>query len=280
MKLPILRILLLLQALQICAFANSAVVNLSHYDLMRPDFVTMKNEGIVGIIHEATYPSFQRDAQYIFRQQTATRAGLLWGAYHYANGTDPVRQADHFLSVVSGAWSQADAASRPAGVLLVLDFEKNGHYPGGTMRADQAVAFVERIRERTGEYPGLYSGEYHLRQVLNSPKVTTAQRAMLTKCWLWIANYHYEPRATAPWDFWHLWQYCGDGKCDLPRAAYPTSIANIRKAERNIFRGNRSALEDFWQNRAWQLGGEKRRREPEQKLAADLPAVDRPSGTR
>jgi len=278
MKLPILRILLLLQALQICAFSNSAVVNLSHYDLMRPDFVTMKNEGIVGIIHEATYPSFQRDAQYIFRQQTATRAGLLWGAYHYANGTDPVRQADHFLSVVSGAWSQADAASRPAGVLLVLDFEKNGHYPGGTMRADQAVAFVERIRERTGEYPGLYSGEYHLRQVLNSPKVTTAQRAMLTKCWLWIANYHYEPRATAPWDFWHLWQYCGDGKCDLPRAAYPTSIANIRKAERNIFRGSRSALEDFWQNRAWQLGGDKRRRESGQKLAADLQVVDRQPG--
>ena len=278
MKLPILRILLLLQALQVCAFANSAVVNLSHYDLMRPDFVTMKNEGIVGIIHEATYPSFQRDAQYIFRQQTATRAGLLWGAYHYANGTDPVRQADHFLSVVSGAWSQADAASRPAGVLLVLDFEKNGHYPGGTMRADQAVAFVERIRERTGEYPGLYSGEYHLRQVLNSPKVTAAQRAMLTKCWLWIANYHYEPRATAPWDFWHLWQYCGDGKCDLPRAAYPTSIANIRKAERNIFRGNRSALEDFWQNRAWQLGGDKRRRESGQKLAADLQVVDRQPG--
>jgi lysozyme len=162
--------------------------------------------------------------------------------------------------------------------LLVLDFEKNGHYPGGTMRADQAVAFVERIRERTGEYPGLYSGEYHLRQVLNSPKVTSAQRAMLTKCWLWIANYHYQPRATAPWDFWHLWQYCGDGKCDLPRTAYPTSVANIRKAERNIFRGSASALEDFWQDRAWQLGREKRRREPEQKLAADLPAVGRLPG--
>src|SRR5207247_8988749 len=128
MKLPILPILLLLQGLQGCAFANSDVVNLSHYDLMRPDFVTMKNEGIVGINHEAPYPSFRRDAQYVFRQQTATRAGLLWGAYHYANGTDPVRQADHFLSVVSGAWSQADPVSRPVGVLLVLDFEKNGHY--------------------------------------------------------------------------------------------------------------------------------------------------------
>jgi len=278
MKLSILRAAGFVFALPTCAFATSNVINLSHYDLMRPDFAAMKSEGIVGVIHEATYPRFDRDAQYAARQQAAARAGLLWGAYHYADATDPVRQADHFLSIVSGAWSQADPVSRPAGVLLVLDFEKNGHYPGGTMRADQAVAFVERIHERTGEYPGLYSGEYHLRQVLNSPKVTTAQRAMLTKCWLWIANYHYQPRATAPWDFWHLWQYCGDGKCDLPRAAYPTSVANIRKAERNIFRGGASALEDFWQNRAWQLGREKRRREPEQKLAADVQVVGSTAG--
>ena len=61
----------------------------------------------------------------------ALQAGLLWGAYHYANGSDPVRQADHFLSVVSSSWAQANPAVRPsAGVLLVLDFEKNGHYPG------------------------------------------------------------------------------------------------------------------------------------------------------
>src|SRR5438876_11328844 len=150
MKLPILRILLLLQALQVCTFANTAIVNLSHYYLMRADFVTMKNEGIVGIIHEATYPSFQRDAQYIFRQQAATRAGLLWGAYHYANGSDPVRQADHFLSAVSSAWTEVDSAIRGPGVLLVLDFEKNGHYPGGPIRVGPAVAFVERIRERAG----------------------------------------------------------------------------------------------------------------------------------
>jgi lysozyme len=272
MKLSILRAAGLVFVLPACTFAASNVVNMSHYDLMRPDFAAMKREGIVGVIHEATYPRLERDAQYAARQQAATRAGLLWGAYHYGNGSDPIRQADHFLSVVSSAWAGADRQSRPDGVLLVLDFEKNGHYPGGTMRADQAVAFIERIRDRTGEYPGLYSGEYHLRQVLNSPKVTPAQRAMLTKCWLWIANYHYEPRNTAPWSHWHLWQYCGDGKCDLPRAAYPTSVANVRKAERNIFRGSRSALEDFWKERSWPIGGEKRRREAEQKLAADLKA--------
>ena len=177
MRLSILRAAALFFSLPACAFSASNVVNLSHYDMMRPDFAAMKREGIVGVIHEASYPPFTRDPKYLDRQMAATlQAGLLWGAYHYANATDPVRQADHFLSAVSSAWAQANSAARGPGVLLVLDFEKNGHYPGGTMRVDQAVAFVERIRERTGVYPGIYSGEYHLRQVLNSRKVTNAQR--------------------------------------------------------------------------------------------------------
>ncbi len=176
MQLSIFRAAALFFSLPACAFSASNVVNLSHYDMMRPDFVTMKREGIIGVIHEATYPRLERDAKYLDRQMGALQAGLLWGAYHYADGTDPVRQADHFLSVVSNSWAQAGSATRSPGVLLVLDFEKNGHYPGGTMRADQAVSFVERIRQRTGVYPGIYSGEYHLRQMLNSPKVSNAQR--------------------------------------------------------------------------------------------------------
>src|SRR5882724_8963884 len=269
MKLSILRAAGLVFALPTCAFATSNVVNLSHYDLMRPDFAAMKSEGIVGVIHEATYPRFDRDAQYAARQQAATQAGLRWGAYHYADATDPVRQADHFLSVVSNAWAQAGALSRPSGVLLVLDFEKNGHYPGGTMRVDQAVAFVERIRERTGKYPGLYSGEYHIQKAMNSSRVTNAQRKVLSNCWLWMANYHSEPRATAPWSYWSLWQHCGDGKGARPRSVYPISVANIKKAERNIFRGNQSDLKEFWQRRAWQPGKAMSNREPERTVAAD-----------
>jgi hypothetical protein len=87
--------------------------------------------------------------------------------------------------------------------------------------------------------------------MLYGRNVTAAQRRALTNCWLWIANYHFQPRNTAPWDQWHLWQYCGDGKCDLPRSAFPKSVANIRKAERNIFRGDSVALQLFWQEHAW-----------------------------
>jgi lysozyme len=269
MRLSILRSATLFFSLPLCAFAANSVVNLSHYDMMRPDFVAMKNEGILGVIHEATYPRFERDTKYFERQQAATRAGLLWGAYHYANGTDPIRQADHFLSVVSSAWAQADPAARSNGVLLVLDFEKNGHYPGGTMRLDQAVAFVQRIHERTGKYPGIYSGEYHLHRTMNSLSLGAPQTRTLANCWLWLANYSNEPRATSPWSAWNMWQYCGDGRCKLPRSSYPKSIANIIKAERNIFNGSRAALANFWQGHAWQPG-EKPRGEPERTLTAGL----------
>ena len=124
------------------------------------------------------------------------------------------------------------------------------------MSVAQAVAFVERIKERTGKYPGLYGSEYRLRQMLNGRGVTSRDRKILTRCWLWIANYHAQPRNVAPWSTWHLWQYCGDGKCDLrPRSMYPKSVANIPRAERNIFRGDNAALRTFWRENAWYPSG-------------------------
>lgn len=254
MKCFLARVFLFLVASPLSAFAGNSIVNLSHYDAMQPDFGTMHSQGIVGVLHEATYPRYVRDDKYSARQGAAVRAGLLWGAYHFADATDPVRQADFFLSAVESAWRRAGSASRPNEILLVLDFEKNGHYPGGTMRIDQAVKFVERIRERTGVYPGIYSGENRIRGIINSTEVSTVDKQALARCWLWVANYHYEPRSIAPWGHWTLWQYTGDGVCDLPRSAYPKSIANIRNAERNIFRGNADAARAFWQEHGWRPG--------------------------
>ena len=54
MQLSILRAAALLFLIPTCAFSASNVVNLSHYDMMRPDFAAMKREGIIGVIHEAT----------------------------------------------------------------------------------------------------------------------------------------------------------------------------------------------------------------------------------
>ena len=250
MKSVVVQILILFFALCTSARAGNSVVNLSHYDLMRVDFEGMKREGVIGVIHEATYPRFDRDSYYGTRQTAASRAGLLWGAYHFGDATDPIKQAEHFLNVVASNWRGPSV--QPSGVLLVLDFEKNGHYPGGTMRVDQAARFVERIKQRTGKYPGVYGSENRLRAVLNARGVSPADKVVLGNCWLWIANYHYQPTASSPWSHWRLWQYTGDGKCDLrPRSAYPIRVANIARAERNIFRGSNEALVDWWQEHAW-----------------------------
>src|SRR5437879_7331461 len=151
MKRAFIRILFVLAFAPLAAFASNSVVNMSHYDMMRADFVAMKNEGVVGLIHEASFPRLQRDWRYSERQSQALQAGLLWGAYHFGDGTNPISQADHFLAVVGSSHPLVNPApnaekSRP-GVLLVLDFEKNGHYPGGSMNTGQAAAFVERIKE-------------------------------------------------------------------------------------------------------------------------------------
>jgi lysozyme len=241
-----------------CALGANSVVNMSHYDLMRPDFAGMAREGVAGVIHEATF-RLERDARYSERQRAALEAGLLWGAYHFGDAINPTGQADHFLNAVAAAQPPiraGDPEKRRSGVLLVLDFEKYGHHRGGSMSVAQAVTFVERIKARTGKYPGLYGGEYRLRQMLYGRGATSVHRQILTNCWLWIANYHAEPRNPAPWSAWHMWQYCGDGRCDLrPRSMFPKSVANVRKAERNIFRGDNVTLQAFWRENAWYPSG-------------------------
>src|ERR1043166_4851839 len=101
MKPVVTRVLFALLFAPLSAIAGNSVVNMSHYDLVRPDFVGMKSEGVIAVIHEATYPRYDRDARYYERFRAARQAGLLWGAYHFADGTNPIRQADHFLDVVA-----------------------------------------------------------------------------------------------------------------------------------------------------------------------------------
>src|SRR5947208_17199043 len=103
MKPRLTRIFLAFLFLPLCAFASNSVVNMSHYDLVRADFVGMKNEGVVGVIHEATFPRLQRHWRYFERQTATSQAGRLWGAYHFGNGTDPMSRSEHFPGVV-GSW--------------------------------------------------------------------------------------------------------------------------------------------------------------------------------
>jgi len=242
---------LTLLALTLAAQAENSVLSLSHYDERTSDFSGLQRSGLGAIIHEATYPAYDYDSKYAYRQSEAMKAGLLWGAYHFGNGSDGRKQADHFVNFVSAKWTSGHNPAQPAGVLLCLDAEQNTHYPGGNMNVDQAVRFIDRVHERTGLYPGLYSNENWLRKVFADPAISASSRETLGNCWLWIANYHKQPVVSGPWSRWTLWQYTGDGVCQLPRKSYPTSFGGMRKIERTIFSGDRASLRRFWADHAW-----------------------------
>jgi lysozyme len=183
---------------------TDAIIDLSHFN-ENPNFALARMAGVLGAIHKATQGITFVDPTYAPHENAAKAAGLLWGAYHFGDGTDGTAQADFFLSALGPA--------RPA--VLALDFERN---PGGpTMTLNQARTFVERVHTTTGHWPGLYGGAY-LKQVLGS-----AKDPVLGNCWLWLAQFG--PAAVAPpnWQAWTLWQYTGSamvsgiGQCDRSR---------------------------------------------------------------
>jgi lysozyme len=253
MRAACLCFLLILPTLLPASDGANNVLSLSHYDEQALDFNTLQRGGVDGIIHEATFPPFDRDAKYAARQNAAVRAGIHWGSYHFGNATDGRKQADHYLDFVNSKWAESSGETKAAGVLLVLDAERNTHYPGGTMTAQEAVRFVERVHERTGLYPGFYSNENWVRQLVAGADEKTKET--LSKCWLWIANYHYRPNVPSLWTRWTFWQYTGDGTCELPRTTFPTGVAGLRNVERTIFGADRTSMRGFWAAHAWHPGG-------------------------
>jgi lysozyme len=144
----------------------------------------------------------------------ASNAGLYWGAYHFGVGSDGVAQAEWFLNSVQLGSSD----------LLVLDFEANPQGPSMTM--EEARAFVSHIHEKTGRWPGLYSGHY-IKELLGS-----ASDPVLAQCWFWLAQYGPRPVVLSNWTKWTLWQYT-DGGHGQP----PHEVKGIGRCDRDTFNG-------------------------------------------
>jgi len=110
------------------------------------------------------------DPTFKTNRKKATDADLLFGAYHFATGSDGLKQAQHFLDVV-GSFDET---------LLVLDFEPNP--TGPSMSLEEARPFVTHVKQVTGRFPGFYSGHF-IKQLLGSNK-----DPVLSQCWFWLAH--------------------------------------------------------------------------------------------
>jgi lysozyme len=203
--------------------AINVVVDISHHN-GNIDLTKAHAAGIVGVIHKATQGTTMTDNMYQQNRQKAQAAGLLWGAYHFASAGDGAAQADFFLS----------KTNPDDKTLLVLDFEPNGN---STMTLAQAKAFVTRIQQVTGKFPGFYSGSLIKQQLGGKPA-----DPLLSQCFLWLAQYGPAPtNIPATWPTWTMWQYT-DGNM----GPQPHSVDGIGNCDRDQFNGSLEALQQLW----------------------------------
>ena len=200
----------------------NVVVDISHHN-GNVNLARAKGDGILGVIQKASQGQTGRDPTYKMNRRKASDAGLLWGAYHFATGSDGVRQAEHFLDTVGDLTD----------VLLVLDFEPNP--TGPSMTLEEARAFVTHVNEQTGRFPGFYSGHY-IKQLLG-----TNRDPILAECWFWLAQYG--PTAVVPptWPTWTMWQYT-----DGAFGPEPHQVKGIGRCDRDKFNGNEMQLRKLW----------------------------------
>lgn len=203
---------------------NRMVIDISHWN-STVDFAQVKAAGIYGVIHKASEGGTVIDDKYLSRAREALNLGLLWGAYHFANDTEPVqKQVDNFLSMV-GVDNET---------LYCLDWEDN---EGDTMSAAQAKEFIERLESQIGpNRTVIYSGN-------------TAKEALGSKAdpffgarRLWLCQYGTSPTCQASWDKWWLWQYSdskqGPGPHGCPGVSNP--------CDTNSWDGTIEALHAEW----------------------------------
>ena len=200
----------------------NAVVDISHHN-GNVNLVKAKADGIFGVIQKATQGRSGKDPTFKSNRTKANDAGLMFGAYHFATGSDGVKQAQHFLDIVDSFDN----------TLLVLDFEANP--TGPSMTLEEARAFVTHVNEQTGRFPGLYGGHF-LKELLGSHR-----DEVLAQCWFWLAQYGPTAVVPANWPTWTMWQYT-DG-VDGPQ---PHEVAGIGPCDRDRFNGTEAQLRELW----------------------------------
>lgn len=207
------------------------VLDLSHHNTGpnngQIDFSAIAAFGIKGIIHKSSQGTANVDRTYAVRRQAAIDAGLLWGAYHFADASSPVQQAKHFL----------ETARPDDGALIALDFEPNGV---NTMTLTGAREFLREIEDALGRQAVLYSGNLIKETLGNAPDDFLGAHR------LWLAHYNDAPKWPQAWDKPWLHQFSGDGTNNHGNVIPGINAAQASKIDMNSFDGTDEELAAAW----------------------------------
>lgn len=201
------------------------VADLSHWDPAH-DYGDVAADGIVGIIYKATEGQSYTDDTYVAQQHAAKAAGLKWGSYHFADGSNVAGQIDNYLRF---------AAPDPD-ELFCLDWEDNPT-GNGMMSVENVktwISEVEHALRREGECV-IYSGNTAKEQLGNAIDHFLGARR------LWLAQYATTPSWQISWDNYWLWQFT-DGVYGPP----PHSVEGVGPCDINSYDGDVRDLVAEW----------------------------------
>jgi len=207
------------------------VLDLSHHndgpDGGPIDFVAIRSFGIAGIIHKSSQGLTVPDRTYTARRRAALDAGLLWGAYHFADGSDPAGQVRHFMQ----------AAEPDDSTLMALDYEPNG---SNSMNIAGARAFLSELDAALGRKAVLYSGNL-IKETLG---VDTS--GFFGSHRLWLAQYGDNPKWPSAWAAPWLHQFSGDGTNSHGIVIPGINEKQAGKLDMNSFDGDEDKLAAEW----------------------------------
>jgi lysozyme len=180
---------------------------------------------VVAIIHKATIGSNKIDPGYHSRKREAQKRGYLWGSYHLGVAGNPEKQADHYINTVKPA----------ANELIALDLESLDSRK--FMNANEAIRFINRVKQRLGRYPVVYANHRCARIISQKFRDTVFAHTPL-----WYANFtnRVDDFPTGVWSSYTLWQFSSE---ILTQKAIPGTKPDM---DINVFNGFEKDLRAQW----------------------------------
>jgi lysozyme len=180
------------EGVSVCA--NGATVNgvdVSHYD-GTIDWMKAAAGGITFAIMKASEGTTFVDPTFATNWANAGAAGVIRGAYHFFRpADDATAQADYFLQI-AGSPAYGDLP-------LAIDLEVTDNLTGAQVAAG-AQTFLQRVQQKTGRTPLIYTSHRVMDTLLGSP-------TGFSNFPLWVANWGVScPGMPSEWSEWAIWQ--------------------------------------------------------------------------
>jgi lysozyme len=180
------------------------------------DWKKVAKDGIEFAVMKATEAVGYVDPKLEENYKEARKQGLLLGFYHFARGGDAHKEADFFLDNIPHL---------EKGEFLVLDYEINI-----VKEAEWCKRFLDRVFDRTGIRPLLYTNEARVKSINWEPVVKGNYG-------LWVAKYgvnngkqNQEPNI-GQWPFAVMWQYTSRGSVDGIHGNVDLNVAYVKDVE-------------------------------------------------